>query len=402
MENKKNLKINAAVCDVRNVSEELLAAYDTVKINAAGMITCQAAQALLGKYGAKINCANTISLGENVRFSTVNGPMTITANQAVAEEKVFLLANGPVFVEPGSEEALKNYAGMIVNGPVTCPDSMASLLRSFTINGPINTYPDGAIILKKTTVLDRIFYLRAKQGALYYAAKRMVALSPNIDFGKLAEKNVRFTTKTLLVAESLAEAAVPLFSDQTDIVVLPDGCAYVDDDAELDEVLLKRYGGKLFIGGDLTVGPDSAGVLEQVSFLRVCGDLYVCRSLKDRVLAKDVECDELYVVGGTLINDCAKATVSASALENAEDGLSVVNCANVTIAEDVTPELLREKLVSIVSCAAVICASKEQMAVVQAVARDVASFTASGEEADEEEPEEDGNTVEINSAFYTL
>lgn len=403
MENRKNLKINTGICDARNVSEELLTAYNEVKINAAAIITNQAAQAMLAKYGAKINCANTVSLPENARFTTVNGPMTITANQAVTEEKLYVLANGPLFIEPGSEAALKNYAGMTVNGPVTCPDSMTSLLHSFTINGPVNTYPDGAIILKKTTVLDRIFYLRAKQDAHYYAAKKVVALSPEIDFGKLAEKNVRFTTRTLLVAESLAEVAVPLFSDRTDIVVLPDGCAYVNDDAELDEVLVKRYGGKLFIGGDLTIGPDSADVLEQVSYLRVSGDLYVCRSLKDRVLAMDMECGELYVTGGTLINGCAQAEVSAAVLENAEDGLSVVNCASVTIAEDVTPELLREKLVSIASCAAVVCANKEQLAIVQALAQDVASFAASGEEDDEDEPEDDdGNVVEINSAFYTL
>ena len=83
MENKKNLKVNCAACDVRGITEELLSAYESVKINAATIITSPAAQTLLGRAGAKLNCANTIALEENVRFSTVNGPLAITAEQAV-------------------------------------------------------------------------------------------------------------------------------------------------------------------------------------------------------------------------------------------------------------------------------------------------------------------------------
>ena len=84
MENKKNLQINCAVCDARNVNEEVLNAYESVQINAATVITSQTSQALLGKYAAQINCANTLSLADNVRFSTINGPMTVSANQAAA------------------------------------------------------------------------------------------------------------------------------------------------------------------------------------------------------------------------------------------------------------------------------------------------------------------------------
>lgn len=399
MENKKNLEINTAICDVRHVTEELLSAYEKVEINAATIITAPAAQVLLSRL--EINCANTITLEENVRFSTINGPLSITAGQAVPEEKLFLVVNGPVDIETGCEEVLKSYAGMSINGPVTCSESMAGLLGSFSINGPVRTYPDGAIRLKSRTKLDRIFHLRAKRDALYYAASKITALSPDIDFGKLAEKNVRFVTKKLLVSESLVEAALPLFDEKTDIVVLPDGCAYVDDDAELDASLLKRYGGKLYVNGDLTIGPDSAGLLDQVSFLRTGGDLLVCRSLRDRVLAMDAEYDHLYVVGSTLITGRAQAEVSAAMLETAEEGVSVISCANVVIAEDISPELLKEKLVSVVSCATVQCTG-EQRPVVEALAEDVAAVYCGGGCDEDEDPSGDENTVQINAAFYTL
>ena len=403
MENKKKLEINTATCDIRNITEEILSQYEKVEINASTILTNKTAQVLLGKYAVEINTAATFSLEDDVRFSMINGPMTLSAGQTLPQEKVAAMVNGPLTLEPGCEEVLKNYAFMMINGPVTCPESMTGLLSSFTVNGPIQPYPDGAILLKKSTVLDRFFHLRAKQDALYYASRRIVALAPDVNFGKLAEKNVRFATKTLIVSESHAETAIPLFDDKADIMVLPDGCAYVDDSTELNETLLKRYGGKLFIGGNLTIGSESAPLLDQVSYLKVNGNLLVCRSLKDRVMAMDIEYDGLRVVGGVLIRDRANAEISVAMLENAADGVSVTDCAIVQFAEDITPELLRERLVSIRDCATVQC-TPEQRPVIEELAHDVALISSGGEieEAIEKESTEDENVVEINAASYTF
>lgn len=404
MENKKKLQINCATCDIRNITEDLLSQYEKVKINAATIITSPAAQALLGKYQVEINAAANFSVEGDVRFSTFNGPVTLSSGQPAPQEKTIAVINGPLTLEPGCEEQLKGYITATINGPVTCPASMTGLLSGFHINGPIRPYPDGATILKSSTVLDRFFHLRARQDALYYAARRIIALASDIDFAKLAEKNVRFVTKALIVSESNAEAAVPLFDDKADITVLPDGCAYVDDDAELDEALLKRCGGKLFISGRLTVGPDSAALLDQVSYLKIDGNLLVCRSMKERVMAMDIEYDDLLVVGGVLITDRSQVELSAAMLEAAEDGVSVVECAYVSIAEDVTPELLREKLVSIMECATVVCATKEQIAAAEPLAQEVAAFMLANQvkEDSEDESEEDEDVVRINSASYTF
>ena len=47
------------------------------------------------------------------------------------------------------------------------------------------------------------------------------------------------------------------------------------------------------------------------------------------------------MVGGTVICDRAMAELDAAVLENAADGVSVLDCARVVLAEDITPELLR-------------------------------------------------------------
>jgi len=404
MENKKMLKVSCAVCDVRNITEDLLSTYAQVAINSAAVITNREAQALLGRHGVKLSAASTLNLEGDVRFSSVNGCGRIFPGQTMPEEKVFLIVNAALDIEPGSEEILKNYAGIMVNGALTCPESMTGLLSSITVNGATKTYPDGCIRLKKTTVLDRFFHLRTKEDVLYYAAKQIVALDPGIGFAKMAEKRARFSTAKLLVSEALVEAAVPLFDETADIVVLPDGCAYVDDDAVLDEDLVKRYGGKLYIDGSLSITPDSASALDQVSFLRVNGDLLVCRSMKDRVMEMDMAYDRLRVTGGLLISGRVHAEITAGLLADAEEGVSLMDCANVAFAGDVTPELLKEKLVSLSGCAMVICADKEQKSVIEALAEDVASFVLAGEKEEENEDDDAGdeNTVKINSTTYAF
>jgi len=404
MENKKKLQINCAICDTRNITEEILSAYEAVQINAATLVTSPEAQALLGRYRVCVNTAGTAAISGDARFSLVNGPMTIGASSAVPEEKLYVVVNAPLTIESGCEAVLRSYAGMTVNGPVTCPESMSGLLSAFQINGPIRTYPDGGILLKKTAVLDRFFHLRTKQDALYCAPGRVIALAPDIDFARMAEKNVRFVTKELLVSESYAEAAVAMVDERADITILPDGCAYVDDDAVLDENLVKRYGGKLYIDGSLSITPHSASALDQVSYLRVNGDLLVCRSMKDRVMEMDMAYDRLRVVGGLLISGRVQAEITAGLLADAEDGVSVMDCASVAFAGDVTAELLKEKLVSLSGCAMVICADKEQKSVIEALAEDVASFVLAGEKEEENEDDDAGdeNTVKINSTTYAF
>lgn len=401
MENKKNLKINAGVCDARKVTEDLLSTYAQVTINSGVIITNPEAQALLSRYGVKFDAATVLNLEGEVRFSSVNGSGRIFPGQTMAEGKVFLMVNGALDIEPGSEEVLKNYAGIVVNGALTCPESMTGLLSDVTVNGATKTYPDGCIRLKTSVELDRFFHLRAKQDALYYAANQIVALAPDINFARLAEKNVRFATRRLLVAESLAESAVSLFDEKADIEIVPDGCAYVDDDAVLDDTLLRRYGGKLYIDGDLTVHAGSAAALDQVSYLRVDGTLLVSRGMKDRVLGMELVYDSLRVVGGTLLKDRPSVEVSAAMLEAGSDGVSVMDCAQVSFTENITPELLKEKLVSLTDCAHVKC-SKEQRPVLEAIAQDVAHISCGGEEEEEEETEQDEDTVSINAASYTL
>lgn len=399
---KKVFKINAEICDARKVQEETLAAYDEIRINSVIVLVSPAAQALLNKYPVSMNASAVLETEEDVQLSMVNGRHVMEPGGALPEGKSYLMVNGMLDVAPGCEELLKRYVGITVNGVVTCPKSLAGCFAKAQINGKLETYPDGCIRLRGTTVLDRTFRLRAKEGAKYYAASRVVALDGDIGFDDLAAKGVTFVTPKLLVWESLCEKAVRLFDAETDILVLPDGCALVNDDAVLNENLLRRYGDKLYINGDLTVNEESRSVLNSVAFLKVNGDLRVTKAMADAAAGLKAEYDEWKIVADRVIEDRGKITVDKALLEQAGT-LGIEDCGRVTIDPDVSPELIREKLLKIKDCGSVFCTA-EQRAVIEQASQKVGRILEPGQETKKEEPEEkEGEEVrKVNADTYVL
>ena len=189
------------------------------------------------------------------------------------------------FPPAGTEELLKNYLAIIVNGSVRYPESLSAGLTRMKVNGKTSVYPDDCIILKGSAKIDAYFPLRAEAGARYYAERRVVLLDEKLDVAALAEKQVRFETQELLVTESNVEAAVPLVGAATTLTVVPDGCAYVDevDGVSLDERLLRKYGKKLYINGDLSLDANSTPYLAQIEYLYVNGTVLLLPEQKDAI-----------------------------------------------------------------------------------------------------------------------
>lgn len=396
---KKVFAINTAVCDTRKVQEETLADYDEIRINSAMILVSPESKALLNKYPVSMNAASIMEIGEDVTVSTVNGNHVLQPGGAPPQGKCYLVVSGVLDVAPGCEELLKSYVGIMVNGMVICPESLAGYFASAQVNGKVETYPDDCIRLKGTAILDRTFSLQAREGARYYAAGRVVALDSAIDFDALAAKGVSFVTKRLLVAESLCEKVVPLVNDTAGIVLLPDGCAYVGDDALLDANLLRRYGGKLYINGDLTVNAKSRDVLDKVVFLKVNGDLRATREMADMAAGLKAEYGELHIVADKVIAERDEVTVDRALLESVPS-LSIAECERVTFDADVPADLIREKIIEIRECELVVCA-REQRGAVELAAVEVEHICEPGQEPQKEE-KKDEEVRKVNAASYVL
>ncbi|NLN64911.1 MAG: hypothetical protein GX144_05810 [Clostridiaceae bacterium] len=359
---KKNLMINAAMCDARNICEDTLESYESITINAAITITTPESSALLHRYNVTMNCSNVLECANDVELMMHNGSYVIHASDTDGKPAV-LLVNGSLTIEPGAEKAASRFISINVNGRATYPVSMSSSLRSLNVNGSADCYPDDAILLKKTFIVDKTFIKRCKN-AKYYAKKRVILIEPSLDVGELINKGVLFITEKAVVAESLFEASLPLFTDKTEIIVLPDGCRFINDDTELSKSLLLKYGTKLYINGDLMLGPSDEELLKKLEYLHVSGDIRLPKALEEVFSGINAEYRNLHLVREKCIIGRVHLSIDNSMLEKNPGGITVIDSVNVKIAEDVSPELILERL-ELEDCVNVCCYPSQRSAVEQ-------------------------------------
>ncbi len=382
MANQK-LIVNTANCDIRNITEEILQCYEQITINSATVISGAKAQELISRYGnMTLNAASVYTAEEDVEVSFVNGKSEIAEGNAPSK-KTLLVVNGSLLIRSCSPETLDNFASIFVNGKALCPKSLSSIfLAKASVNGKTAFYPDGAIILKNNTNIDRVFVLRAKD-SLYWA-NSLLFLDTTVDSGAVRAKGTRFEADRVVIAESLVEKFIDLISEDTDIKIVPDGTQFVGDDVKLDDSLIKRYGSKLYIKGDLEVENGAEEALDQLEYVCVNGDVKIYKEYVEKFCAIKPEYKEMNVIErkekkkyDKVVEDKIAVKIDKYVLEQCPNGVLVSDCAAVKIAQDIPSEMILERL-SLSDCATVRC-SPEQESAVGLIADDCASISTSGD-----------------------
>jgi len=377
----KKLLINCAICDARKIREENYTDYESILINCATVLTNPEGKAVMNRLPFTLNCTNVMETEENVEFRVINGSGEIRSSDTVPDAKYYMMVNGSLTIGPNTQKHLEKCVGMTVNGTLICPESVYSSLTGVKINGSAACYPDGAIVLKRNAVIDKLFALRAKN-SLYWSGRRMIMVDPELDAEILKNKGASFSTREVIIAQNKVEALLELIDEKAEIIIVPDGTAVVLDDVTLDEAALRRYGKKLYVIGDVTV-PENEDVLEQLEYLNVRGDAKVPQQRKDKLLEVLTEISgEVKITrpkGGTL-NDKPFVKVTKWMLEQQPLGIDVTDCAVVKIAADIPKELILERL-HIEDCGIVRC-SEEQEDAVTMICDDVGQIGGTGSEED--------------------
>ena len=390
----KNKVINAATCDAREVTEESLAGFEHITINAAILIVGARSRELLSRYPVIMNVADVLEIpdGQDITVKSINGKGEIGPD--ADGTGVFLMVNGKLLVANGSAEAVKSYYRIMVNGKVLMPKSYEGQFPNIRVNGKTEYYPDGATILKADTEIDDLFVLRAAN-TLYYSSGNLFFLDTGIDTEKMIAKGLKFAAKKIVIAESLIGKLVSLFDEETEIVKVPDGTQRIDGKLELKPKTIKKFGTKLCVTGDVSI--KDAEALSSLEYLFADGTVSVNKELEDAFDAIESVYDELRIIDPDLgyIVDRPAVKVGAAVLKKYPSGVRVEDCARVTLSEDLSAEDIMEKL-QIVDCAMVIC-TKEQEEAVNLIAEDVAMIQVAGQG---QEDEEDGMVGDILGGFF--
>ena len=156
------LLIKANFCDLRNVKEETLAAYDVIEVRANVVVLNDRARELIARYPVTLKC-DLATDTPNIALRSVNGVVEVTPGD-VPEADTVLTVNGELKIASGSAEVLARYLQITVNGQVYCPRSLSGKLGNVAVNGQIITWPDGAGQLGGGRgVGRRLFHRRAGQ-----------------------------------------------------------------------------------------------------------------------------------------------------------------------------------------------------------------------------------------------
>lgn len=376
MFDKKNMVINCDLCDTRKMKEEDYADYEKIVINSDIVLINERSKSVLNRLPVMLNHDDMIEVPEDMEINVkcINGSGKITGATQVSVNTL-LTVNGSLEIEPGTEAQLEKYIKIVVNGSVRYPESLGAYMCKASVNGSACIYPDGYIILSDSFIMDKYFPLRVRQDGRYYARKRIVVTDKDIDLNKLEEKNVCLRTKEFVINEGKAEEAAPLVNEDVLFVIVPDEMELLYDDVKLDEELLRRKGGKLFIYGNMTIEKDTdmAALMNKVKKIIVKGTVNLREEHKELLSQMDIKYDELVVEKDTrkFINKPG-IRLDKRLFENSPEGIEVKNVARVNLAKDVAPEIILDKL-SIENCAQVIC-NEEQESAVSAVAVNVTSI----------------------------
>lgn len=375
---KKKLAINCDICDARKIVEENYSFYENILLNADVLLVDGKSKAILSRLPITSNVDESIELADDVEspVQTINGSAAIGGESKV-EDHTLLVVNGTLEIKKGSEEVLKKYEKIIVNGSVKYPESLTAYLTQMTVNGRAECYPDDCVVLDRSYVMDSFFPMRAQENAHYYAAKNVIVPEEQIDLKTLAEKNVRFFTKEFVVPEKNAMDCISLIDEAVKMTVIPAGEKVLVGNTTLDAGLLQKNGKKLYIIGNLDITKADAAVISSIEKLTVSGRVSLLPKQQETLQTIDAVYGDTRIVKGKTICNKGKAGVDAFMLEHAEDGVEVANCATVRLSSDISFEQIEERL-SIINCATVIC-SEEQYAAVQQIATNVANIVTEGE-----------------------
>lgn len=383
---KKNFIVNCDVCDARKITQDELSQYEKIMINASILLIDERSKAILNQLPIACNTDETLEIEGDVDVISVNGDYEINGSVNTAVKSV-LTVNGNLVIRPNTEDRLKRFVKIIVNGSVRCPKSLAPWLDNLSVNGNTEYIPDDCIVLKPEFEIDKYFPLRAEENGKYYVSNKVVLKNSDIDIEMLVAKNVRFETKRFICAEKFVSKAIELIDESVELKVIPTGDAFVGHDATLDEMLLQKYGKYLYVDGNLTLNAQSTEILHQLEKLYVNGDIYLLKNQTELFKKLNAEYEKIILIKGCILKNKMHVTIDTNLLNAMSDGITVTNCNSLEITEDISTDSIIN-LLDIVNCIDVKC-SPLQRSAVELVSKNVAHIIS------DETEDVDNNTFNI-------
>ena len=355
------------------------------------------------------NCAAVVRIPKDVRMTLMNGKAELGVSDMSG--RMYIIVNGVFVISPEvTPELLKEHcAGMMVNGTLRCSRSVSNAHSGMgaQINGSTEAYPDGAILrLDEDFVLDADTAGAAAPG-LYAVSSLRVLYAAAIDTAR--ERGLSFFTDAMVCREELRASAMELLRDcSPDVTLVPKGFEYVGELSDIDRLRARRLRGQVFAQGNVKLGKDvKPQDLKGLKALYIDGTLSMTEEQFDALADVDMDCESLKLsyAGDIEVHD--NYTLSADALETLEGSHRLIVHGNVKLEEDVTAQLVQEKISELIVDGNII-ASKALLGVLATMSevegeyKDISVAGDAMNKLDDDEPAEEGVTYISDTLMYQM
>lgn len=397
-DNQTELIINCDVCDARKAKTEELSRYESIVINTNVMLIDERSKAVLNSLPVNCNAVEFLEMAGEVEVMAVNGNYELNDATRAAPNSL-LIVNGHLTVQPSAAAVIDRFVKIFVNGSLRYPQSMAPLLQAVRLNGCSECIPDGCEVLRNPNfTISKYFPSMAKENRAYYARDSMILWDTSVDIGALTAKNVRFVTPKFICAEALLSQAAVMFDENTELMEIPTGCAFMDSEVLLTVDLTEHHNGRMFVNGNLLLNQDSTPAIRKIQKLVVNGEVHLYENQWQEFKKMDATYQKINVIKGQQIKDRLSLKIDRALLNSNPGHFKIVNCVCVTLDQAIPPEEILNRL-TFVNCACIQCSPKQRGAV-ETVGKNTAHIDTGEEQHTGQENL--ANIKIINSGKYIL
>jgi len=361
MDQKTMIK-NVNILDMRKTAKETLDKIGFIKNVNLILVSPETAAFLTG---IPVKNVNTVAeIPADVETQTCMKHVTINASYLSGiPSPRFLLVMGKAIVAPDATPELidAKLEGMVVVGKLICPEAIAGLLQSKAklLMGTTTTYPEDAVVVATSLVLDDAFLNTLDDGSQLVVIDSLRVVDDVTS--ELIERKIRalHAHGSILCRQEHALTVKAKLVGSRNMTVIPAGHRLIEGALTLDELTLQTLENEqLFCMGDVIINSDvdSQALDRAISKLGTLGVILCPIALKDVLKTKcDMLNNRVVLYEGTLwyVDDGRQLLPDQF---NYIDGLiTIVVRAGMTIASDVSPEAILERIHKIHNLGDIVC-----------------------------------------------
>jgi len=390
---------NVNILDLRKATEDSVREVERIANVNLALVTGETGHLLNKLAIGNLNASAEVT--PETKVETIMGALDIGGEFfRNTSHPIGLLVMGPVTIAPDvtPEDLERGLAAALVMGPVVVPEPLAGVLQTKVklVMGPVTPYPVLEKVHKGKLVLDAA-YLDTLDPATELAVIGPLSVPADVPQGLIRKKigRLHVTGRTTCFATSEPEVRAALTGTSGTVSVIPDGFTVVEKEITLtNELLASLSDRKLYFVRSVTIAADveTSRFAETIDRL-VCEGTVVCPQALQTALAKvcDLLKTKTFFYEGTLWQIDSQSELLPARFDYLDGRVTLVVHGVLTIAPDVSPDLLASRVAKVALYGVIECSREQQAALESRLASSEGVFDRVREPSEEQPKRKVGN-----------